>query len=71
MSLNSATLTLLLYVASTVSGFHRQFPFTTSSALTLLSLISMKVVLDNQFLRKIYRTLALVEIVLNLPGNMV
>lgn len=30
MYLNSTTLTLLFYVASPVSGFHRQFPFTTS-----------------------------------------
>lgn len=36
-----------------------------------LSLISVKVVLEKQFPGKIYRTLALVEIVLNLPGNMV
>lgn len=38
MYLNSMTLTPLFYVASPVSGFHRQFPFTTSSALVLLCL---------------------------------
>ena len=69
---NSMILTPPFYVASTVRDFSQTISlYYIICTRVVLSLISVKVVLKKQFPGKIYRTLALVEIVLNLPGNTV